>query len=555
VEPETAVDKHLGGRGGSSAHRLATLAVFLTTAKRAVRSAILWGLLFGGLIANEALSYQRGFPTAESRQQFAEAFGGNSGLAAVAGEGRQLDTIQGFVAWRVFGLLIIVGAIWGLLAATRLLRGEEDTGRWELLLAGRTNRRNATVQAIAGLAAGFAVLWMLTAVLTVVSGSSSKVGFSVSASLFYATAATASALLFLAIGALASQLAATRRQANGLAAVFFGLSLLIRMAADTVKGLGWLRWLSPLGWVENLHPLTGSQSLALIPIVVVTTAVAGAAIIVAGRRDVGAAAFERHRAVEPDLAWLGGAGVLVVRLERWVAVGWILGLGILAAVFGVVAGTAAKASLAGDVEQAVERLGGTQGGAAAWIGYEFMYIAALVAFAAANQVSATRGEEAEGYLDNLLVRDVPRGRWLAGRLLFSAAVVALAGLATGLGGWIGLAVTGAAKVGIASMLQAGWNVVVPALFVLGLGAFLYGLIPRLAVPVIYAYVLWSFVIAIVGSTITAGHWLLDTALLTHLGPVPAAALSWPAIGWVLGIAAVAALAGLAAFNRRDLASA
>ena len=39
------------------ADRRAAIVVFLTTAKRAVRSATLWGVLFGGLIANEALSY------------------------------------------------------------------------------------------------------------------------------------------------------------------------------------------------------------------------------------------------------------------------------------------------------------------------------------------------------------------------------------------------------------------------------------------------------------------------------------------------------------------
>ncbi len=552
---EATVDEEQSGRGVSVADRRAALVVFVATAKRAVRSAILWGLLFGGLIAQEALGYERGFPTAESRQQMAEAFGGNSALAAVAGEGRQLDTIQGFVAWRVFGLLIIVGAVWGLLAATRLLRGEEDTGRWELFLAGRTNRRHAAVQGIAGLTAGFVVLWVLSAALTAVGGSNGKVGFSLSASLFYATAATASALIFLGVGALASQLAATRRQANGLGAAVLGLSLLIRMVADTVEGLGWMRWLSPLGWVENLHPLTGSQPLPLIPIVFLTAALAAMAVIVAGRRDVGAGAFIRPQSVEPNLRWLGGQGVLVVRLERWVALGWILGLGMLAAMFGVVAGVAAEANLAGDVEQAVGRLGGSEGGVAAWIGYEFMYIAALVAFATAGQVSATRGEEADGYLDNLLVRDVARGRWLAGRVAFAAALVALGGLATGLGGWIGLAAAGSGKVGIVAMLQAGWNVMVPALFVLGLGVFLYGLAPRLAVPLLYASVLWSFVIAIVGSTINTNHWFLDTSLLTHLGPVPASDLSWPAIGWMLGAAVVAIFAGLVAFTRRDLASA
>jgi ABC-2 type transport system permease protein len=552
---ETAVGDHRTAMGGAVADRRAAIAVFLATAKRAVRSAILWGVLFGGLIANEALSYQRNFPTVQSREQFAQAFGANGGLAAVTGEGRQLGTIEGFVAWRVFGLLIIVGAIWGLLAATRLLRGEEDTGRWELLLAGRTNRRRATAQGIAGLAAGFVVLWTLTAILIVAAGSSTKVGFAVSASLFYAAAATASAPMFLAIGSLTSQLSPTRRQANGLAAAIFGVSLLIRMAADTVDGLEWMRWASPLGWVENLHPLTGSQPLALMPIILLTAAAAGAAIFIAGRRDVGAGAFARPQSVEANLRLLGGTGSLVVRLERWVALGWVLGIGVLAAVFGVVAGAAAEANLAGGVEQVVGRLGGEQGGAAAWIGYELMYIAALAAFAVGGQISAARGEEADGYVDHLLARGVGRGKWLTGRLAFAAALAVLTGLATGVGAWLGLAATGAGSIGFVAMLEAGFNVMVPALFVLGAGALLFGLVPRLAVPILYSLVLWSCVVAIIGSTIATNRWLLDTALLTHLGPVPATSLHWPAIGWMIGIAVIATLAGVAAFNRRDLASA
>ena len=49
---------------------------------------------------------------------------------------------------------MLLGAVWGLLTSTRLLRGEEDGGRWELLLAGRTTRRRAAAQALAGLGAG-----------------------------------------------------------------------------------------------------------------------------------------------------------------------------------------------------------------------------------------------------------------------------------------------------------------------------------------------------------------------------------------------------------------
>jgi ABC-2 type transport system permease protein len=522
-----------------------------TTAKRAARPAVIWGALFGLLVANEALTYHSTFPTAASRKEFAEGFGSNTALSAVIGPGRHLDTIGGVVAWRVFGLMIIVGAIWGLLTATRLLRGEEDGGRWELLLAGRTSRRRATVQALLGLGIGWLGLWAVTAAVTVAAGSRPSVGLSVSASLFYATAGTVSAAMFLAVGALASQLAATRRQANGLAAATFAVAYLLRLIADAGIGLAWMRWTTPLGWVENMRPLTGSQPLALVPVVLVTAALATSTVVVAGRRDVGAGALTRRRPATASTRWLNSPAGLALRLERWVIVSWVAGLGGLALVFGVVAAAAGDGNFASTVGQTVGRLGGHGSGAEAWIGYEFLYLAAILAFAAAAQIAALRSEEGDGYLDNLLARPVSRRRWLAGRLGVGMALVAGSGLAVAVGGWIGVAGQG---IGFLPLLRAGMNVAVPGLFVLGLGTLLYGLVPRLAAPTLYLLVLWSFLVETIGTSITSNHWVLDTAVLTHLGPVPAASLHWTAITTLLGIAIVCAIAGVAAFNRRDLAA-
>lgn len=416
----------------------AATTVAWTTATRAIRSAVVWGALFGVLIANEVLSYNKSFPTAGSRQKFADTMGANSGIAAIIGPARHVDTIGGFVAWRVFGLLIIVGAIWGLLTATRLTRREEDAGRWELLLAGRTDRRHATVQALMGVFAGWMVLWALTALFTTASGASGNVGFSASASIFYATACTLSAWVFLAIGVLASQLAPSRRQANGLGAAAFAAFYVIRMIADSGTGLAWMRWASPLGWIENLRPLTGAQPLAIIPVVGLVALCAAAAVTVAGRRDLGAAVLTRRRSSKASVRLLGGAELLVFQLERWVALAWVVGMALLGVIFGVVARSAASGNVAvNSIEQQLGRLAAHPPNAVtAWIGYEYIFVAALLAFAAAGQISALRSEEADGHLDNLLVRHVGRVSWLTGRLRFAACFVVIAGIASGVGGWL-----------------------------------------------------------------------------------------------------------------------
>ena len=97
--------------------------------------------------------------------------------------------------------LMILGAVWGLLTSTRLLRGEEEGGRWELLLAGQTTRRGAVVQAFAGLGSGVLVLWALAAVITILVGLDSKVNIAAGPALYFALAMVATAVMFLAVGA------------------------------------------------------------------------------------------------------------------------------------------------------------------------------------------------------------------------------------------------------------------------------------------------------------------------------------------------------------------
>jgi ABC-2 type transport system permease protein len=135
------------------------------------------------------------------------------------------------------------------------------------------------------------------------------------------------------------------------------------------------------------------------------------------------------------------------------------------------------------------RLGGA-GGGATYLGPVFRIVALLVGVAAAGQLAATREEEAEGYLDHLLARPVAWLSWLAGRLAVAAAVLAAAGVLTGLLTCLGAA-SSRADVRLATVLPARVNVVPAGLFVLGIGTMVHGLEPRFAVAVAYGLVAWS----------------------------------------------------------------
>jgi ABC-2 type transport system permease protein len=246
---------------------------------------------------------------------------------------------------------------------------------------------------------------------------------------------------------------------------------------------------------------------------------------------------------------------LALRLTRGVGIGWLIALTLTGLTFGLVAQSAA-ASVSGSkvVSQALARLGGRGSGAEAYLGFSFVMVASLVALVACAMVAATREEEASGRLDQILVRPVRRLSWFAGRLAVAGALIAACSLVAALSAWTG-AVTQHTNVQPARLLEAGANTVPPALFVLGVGALVLGIRPRSASFVAYLLVGWSFLVELIGTVIRVSHWVLDTSVLIHMAPAPAANPDWTsaAVLTVLGLAG--ATVGAIGFTRRDLASA
>jgi ABC-2 type transport system permease protein len=398
--------------------------VAVTTARRTGVPGLLWGLVFGATIAASATVYPSTFPTEASLATVARVFEGNTAWEALFGPIRRMDTVAGYTAYKSLMFTVILGSIWGLLVATRLLRGEEDAGRWELYLSGHTTRTRAAVQAAAGLGVGVLALWIPTALLTAAAGGSPDVDLGIGTSLFFATAIVAAAAMFMAIGMCVGQLAATRHDADLIGAGVLAASYLVRMAADSDPAIAWLRWASPLGWIEELQPLTGSRPLAFVPIVVLVVVLVAAAVRIAGRRDLGASALVSRDTPRPRTLLLGGQAGLTLRLTRPAIAAWIVALAVTGLVFGLVAQAAGSALRgAAGLEEAIGRLGATGVGALTYLGFVFIVAAGLMAIAVAGQIAAVRNEEAAGHLENLLVRPVARWRWLAVRLGVSAGLV------------------------------------------------------------------------------------------------------------------------------------
>ena len=86
---------------------------------------------------------------------------------------------------------------------------------------------------------------------------------------------------------MASQLASTRRIALEIGGGAVALFFLLRVIADTVAGAGWLRWLTPLGWAEEMRPFAGPRPVVLLLPVAASALLLVLAARLGATRDLG----------------------------------------------------------------------------------------------------------------------------------------------------------------------------------------------------------------------------------------------------------------------------
>ena len=507
---------------------------------------IAFAYAFAAIAYIQPVSYRHAYPTLAGRLGFARSFGDNKAIRLFYGVPHDLLTVGGYSAWRVGGTMSIFAAVWGVLAAVRAMRAEEESGRTEIILALGATRALVFGTAVAAGLLGTAVLALVSFAALVAAG------LPAGGSAYLALATAGTAPVFVGVGAVASQLAATRRLAVELGLAAVALAFVLRVTADTASGAGWLRWLTPLGWAEELRPFAHPQPAALAPIVGATAVLSAVAWRLWRRRDVGAGVLSSPDRRDPRPALLSSTTGQALRGELTSLAIWLTSTGAFALIIGVIAKSISAAGVSPSLDRELAKVGaGSILTPRGYISFVFLFFVLVLALFACSQVAALAAEESGQRLATLLALPVARSRWLAGRLLLAAAGAMAIAVATGLLMWLGATLAGVG-LSAATMLGAGLNGVPVALLFEGVAALAYALVPRAGGGIGYAVVAAAFLWQLFGALLGAPHWLVELSPFAHVGVVPAQPFRAPAAAIMVLIGVAGGLSAAVALRRRDI---
>ncbi|MFI5845336.1 ABC transporter permease subunit [Catenuloplanes sp. NPDC051500] len=525
------------------------------TLRDARRGLVTLLILLAGLVFAVLGGVASAYPTTEARTEIsrlAESLG--PAATGMTGPPVAVGTIGGYVQWKYGTVLVIIAAVWAILALTGTLAGEARRGSLDLLAAVPVSRRRLALGKIIGL------LVVLTVACAAATGGAWLGGQAFARlpgdSIGPAEAAGLGAWLWVmavAFGGLAFALAQWigRAPAAWLTGVLLVGGLIAAGYRSLSPALDAVAPLSPWGWTAAHLPLAGRLDWASLwwPLL------AGAVLLALGteafaRRDLGA--VTRLPRLRVPAFGLGGVAGRTFAERLPTALGWGSGLGVLGFVLATVSGNlasqfAASPALRDTFTTIFPDFDVSTPGGFLQLLVQLLFV--LAGFAAVGLVSGWAADSRP--MELVLAAPVSRsGYVLRSGLGLLGALTVLTGLA-------------AAGVGLGALAAGGTDVLRPATGTLVLGLFAAacagigvaagGLTRTSAAGTVAGVVVvFTYLIDLVAPALKMPAWVHDLALTAHLGRPMVGDWDLAGVAVCVVLAVGGVLAGAAGMARRDL---
>lgn len=505
-----------------------------------------WVGFFTAIVAFSASATVGLYPDEASRIAAANTINSTAAVVALYGPIYDPTSLGALSMTKMTAMYATLMSILMVALVVRHTRAEEEAGRLELVGAGVVGRAAPLAAALLVVGGASCVLGLLAAAALV------GAGLPIGGSLAFGAGWAATGLCFAAVAAVAAQATTGGRAANGLGFTVIGVAYVARAIGDlAAAGPGWLSWLSPIGWNQQIRAFAGDRWSVLVLPLVATALLVPVAFALRHRRDLGSGLL--HDRPGPAMGRLSSPVALAWRLQRPLLLAWTAGTAVSALMMGSIAHNVSGLLDSPGMAKIIRQLGGEQGLTDAFLAAELGLTGTIVAAYGISTVTRLRAEESAGHAEAVLAAATPRIGWAASHWLLAVAGVAwlelVAGVATGLGH--GLAVGDSSQVlriTFASLTR------IPAAWVMvGLVVAIWGLWPH-ATPLGWGAYAAFIVVGEFGQLWGVPRWVMDFSPFTHSPVLPGPDAKLAGMVWLTVIAGAFLASGSAAFRHRDLAS-
>jgi len=259
--------------------------IFLKTL-RDYRIAILgWGIGMGLVIVSPMASVATLISTPQQRAALASL----AASFAWNADPVKADTVGGYATFKI-GIFVFLIVVWPLLAASRMLRGEEERSSLDVLLSVPRTRVRVAVEKVAAMWAALLAMAVLIGVIAFLGGKGFKADFTLVDGLLFGLNLALICAVFGGVALLASQFTQERGPAAGITAFVLLFAIVVDMVHRVIPNTDWVSRFSPIYYYNLSKPLIpsyGTSAGGMLVQLGLAAVLSGAAIWLFARRDVG----------------------------------------------------------------------------------------------------------------------------------------------------------------------------------------------------------------------------------------------------------------------------
>ncbi len=540
--------------------------VFLKTLRDYRIAIVGWGIGMGLVVISPMASVSALVTTPQAREQLvslAATFAWNADPVAV-------DTIGGYATFKI-GIFMFLIAIWPLLAASRMLRGEEDRGSMDVLLSLPRPRLRVALEKLAAMWAALLVMGLLIGLLAFAGGKKFGADFGLSDALLFGLNLALVSAVFGSLALFISQFTQERGPAAGWTAGLLLVFIVLDMVHRVVPNTDWISRVSPIYYYNLSKPLVptyGPNAGAMVALLAMAAILGGISIWLFVRRDVGGTVALPRRLRMPERqasralpvgdwslrsVYARSMGMVAMPTLWWTLgiagfAGWMVYVVQLmeSKLSGLLSGSPAMTNL-------IKNLGGGDVGVnAGFLSAMFFFLPLMLMAFAVTQVNRWSADEGDGRLELVLAAPQSRLSVLLGRFAaLGTATVAIAVItllvSAGAAGSAGL------KLDSGNLAAATLGMIPFGLLIAALGFLASGWLRTAADTGLLSFVLaaWFF-ISFIGPELKLPDATLRLSAFYYYGTPLLHGLQLTSVLGVLVVSALALGLGALRFSRKDI---
>lgn len=537
---------------------------------RDYRIAILgWGVGFGLIMVELIVAVSSLVSTPQARAQLAALAAQFAWNAAPIG----VDKPGGYAMWKLgFGIFVI--CIWPILAASRMLRGEEESSRLDVLLTAPRSRVRVALEKVAALGTALLLIGLIIALITSTADLKYR-DFALGDALLFGLNIALICMVFGGLSLFISHFTRERGTAAGATGGLLILFIVLDMLHRVIPNTEWISRLSPIYYFNLSKPLVPSYGASFGGMFVqfaLAAVLTGAGVWLFVRRDIGdivalpgwlgrvqqagpASSALPVRDWSLRSVYARSLGQLAMPTLWWTVV--IAGLGGL--MVPLVEQMASQLqNLAGSspfFKQLLDSLGGA--GAAfneSLLSFIFFYLPLLIMAFAVTQVNRWESDVDDGRLEMVLARPHSRQSVILARFAALATSTVIISLVTLLAILVGAALTGV-SLNTGNLAVASLYLIPMGLFVAAIGYFAGGWLRSAADTGLLSFLMaaWFF-ISFAGPDLKWSSSILKASPFYYYGTPVLHGIQTGNILVIVAVGIVALVLATVRFARRDIAA-